>query len=129
MTLRIPRRTFVAAAFGTASLPLWPAASLGQASGQVAAIHNPLQSFDLEDVRLGAGPALEAAQVNRRYLMELDPDRFVRVHRSSIVQIDRVKELIPDFHGDFTLVLKSGTRLTLSRTYRAKVETLLGREL
>ena len=60
---------------------------------------------------------------------ELDPDRFVRVHRSSIVQIDRVKELIPDFHGDFTLVLKSGTRLTLSRTYRAKVEALLGREL
>ena len=75
---------------------------------------------------------------NREYLVrdtmgrlerELDPDRFVRVHRSSIVQIDRVKDLIPDFHGDFTLVLKTGSRLTLSRTYRAKVEALLGRAL
>ena len=53
---------------------------------------------------------------------ELDPDRFVRVHRSSIVQIDRVAELQPDFHGDFTLVLKNGTTLTLSRGYRPKLE-------
>ena len=60
---------------------------------------------------------------------ELDPDRFVRVHRSSIVQIDRVRELLPDFHGDFTLVLKTGTTLTLSRGYRAKLEAVLGREL
>ena len=60
---------------------------------------------------------------------ELDPDRFVRVHRSSIVQIDRVRELLPDFHGDFTLVLKNGTELTLSRGYRAKLEALLGRGL
>ena len=60
---------------------------------------------------------------------ELDPDRFVRVHRSSIVQIDRVRELLPDFHGDFTLVLKTGTKLTLSRGYRAKLEAVLGREL
>ncbi|MBB6091815.1 hypothetical protein HNQ60_000661 [Povalibacter uvarum] len=81
MTLRIPRRTFVAAAFGTASLPLWPATSLGQASGQVTTIHNPLQPFDLKDVRLGAGPALEAAQVNRRYLLELDPDRLLHMFR------------------------------------------------
>lgn len=80
MTLRIPRRTFVAAAFGAASLPLWPEMSLAQA-GQVATIHNPLRPFDLKDVRLGAGPALEAAQVNRRYLMELDPDRLLHMFR------------------------------------------------
>jgi two-component system LytT family response regulator len=60
---------------------------------------------------------------------QLDPDRFVRVHRSSIVQIDRVRELLPDFHGDFTLVLKNGTELTLSRGYRAKLEAVLGRGL
>ena len=60
---------------------------------------------------------------------ELDPDRFVRIHRSSIVRIDRIKELLPDFHGDYTLILKNGTRLTLSRTYRAKVEAVLGREI
>ena len=60
---------------------------------------------------------------------ELDPGRFVRVHRSSIVQIDRVRELLPDFHGDFTLVLASGTTLTLSRGYRSKLEAVLGRAL
>ena len=60
---------------------------------------------------------------------ELDPERFVRIHRSAIVQVDRIKELLPDFHGDFTMVLRNGARVTLSRTYRAKVEQVLGREL
>ena len=60
---------------------------------------------------------------------ELDPDRFVRIHRSAIVQIDRIAELQPDFHGEFTMRLRDGTMLTLSRTYRAKVEAALGREL
>jgi two-component system LytT family response regulator len=60
---------------------------------------------------------------------ELDPDCFVRIHRSTIVRIDRVKELIPDFHGDYTVILKNGTRLTLSRTYRAKLEAVLGRTI
>jgi two-component system LytT family response regulator len=60
---------------------------------------------------------------------ELDPETFVRVHRSSIVRVDRVRELLPDFHGDFTLVLKTGAQLTLSRSYRAKLEALLGRAL
>jgi two-component system LytT family response regulator len=34
---------------------------------------------------------------------ELDPERFVRIHRSAIVQVDRIKELLPDFHGDFVV--------------------------
>jgi len=46
-----------------------------------------------------------------------------------IVQVDRIKELLPDFHGDFVVVLRDGTRVTLSRTYRSKVEGILGREL
>jgi two-component system LytT family response regulator len=60
---------------------------------------------------------------------ELDPARFVRIHRSTIVQVDRIKELLPDFHGDFTVVLSDGSRVTLSRTYRARIEQLLGRDL
>jgi two-component system LytT family response regulator len=60
---------------------------------------------------------------------ELDPDAFVRIHRSTIVRVERVRELLPDFHGDFTVVLKNGTELTLSRGYRPKLEALLGREL
>ena len=60
---------------------------------------------------------------------ELDPERFVRIHRSAIVQVDRIKELLPDFHGDFIVVLRNGARVTLSRTYRRKVEAILRREL
>jgi two-component system LytT family response regulator len=60
---------------------------------------------------------------------ELDPERFVRIHRSAIVQLNRIRELVSDFHGDFEVVLRDGTRLTLSRSYRAKVETALGREI
>lgn len=60
---------------------------------------------------------------------ELDPERFVRIHRSAIVQLDRIRELVSDFHGDFEVVLRDGSRLTLSRSYRAKVETALGREI
>jgi LytTr DNA-binding domain/Histidine kinase-, DNA gyrase B-, and HSP90-like ATPase len=73
------------------------------------------------------GPALPRARHDGTPRARLDPDCFVRIHRSSIVRIDRIKELLPDFHGDFTLVLKDGTRLTLSRTYRPKVEAVLGR--
>ena len=60
---------------------------------------------------------------------ELDPERFVRIHRSTIVQIDRVRELLPAFHGDFIVVLRDGTRLNMSRGYRSAVEAVLGRSL
>ncbi|MBY0507982.1 MAG: LytTR family DNA-binding domain-containing protein [Bryobacteraceae bacterium] len=51
----------------------------------------------------------------------LDPDKFVRVHRSKIVNIDRIKELHPWFHGDYQVVLNSGAQITLSRTYRERL--------
>ena len=70
-----------------------------------------------------------ARETMGRLERELDPDQFVRIHRSAIVQVDRIKELHPDFHGDFTVVLRDGTRVTLSRNYRAKVEHVLRREL
>jgi two-component system, LytTR family, response regulator len=60
---------------------------------------------------------------------ELDPQRFVRVHRSAIVQVDRILELQPSFHGDFSIVLRDGSRLPLSRTYRDRVARVLGRPL
>jgi two-component system LytT family response regulator len=60
---------------------------------------------------------------------ELDPERFVRIHRSTIVQIDRVRELLPAFHGDFIVVLRDGTRLNMSRGFRSAVEAVLGRSL
>lgn len=52
----------------------------------------------------------------------LDPKRFVRIHRSAIVNVSRIKELHPLFHGDFHIILQNGTTLTLSRTYRKNLE-------
>jgi two-component system LytT family response regulator len=57
------------------------------------------------------------AAVERR----LDPARFVRIHRSGIVNIDKVKELRPAFHGDFEVILVGGRRLRCSRTYAAEL--------
>jgi two-component system, LytTR family, response regulator len=59
----------------------------------------------------------------------LDPMRFIRVHRSSIVNIDSIFELQPISHGEFELVLKNGHRLRVSRTYRAQLEKRLGQSL
>jgi two-component system LytT family response regulator len=59
----------------------------------------------------------------------LDPQRFIRVHRSSVVNIDSIFELQPISHGEFELVLKNGQRLRVSRTYRAHLEKRLGQFL
>ena len=59
----------------------------------------------------------------------LDPMRFIRVHRSSIVNLDSILELQPISHGEFALVLKDGHRLRVSRTYRAHLEKRLGQSL
>ena len=54
---------------------------------------------------------------------------FVRIHRSTLVNIQRVKELLPLSKGEFTVVLVDGTELKLSRNYRFALEHLLGKEL
>ncbi len=59
----------------------------------------------------------------------LDPMRFVRVHRSSLVNIDSILELQPISHGEFELVLKDGHRSRVSRTYRIQLEKRLGQSL
>jgi two-component system LytT family response regulator len=55
----------------------------------------------------------------------LDPKQFARIHRSIIVNIDRIKELEPLFYGEYSVKLHNGTKLTLSRTYREKLFALL----
>lgn len=59
----------------------------------------------------------------------LDNQQFARVHRSSMVQIDCITELIPESHGDFTLRLRGGGEVTLSRMFRERLEGRLGRIL
>jgi two-component system LytT family response regulator len=60
---------------------------------------------------------------------QLDPKLFVRVHRSAIVNIDRIKELQPWFHGEYRILLREGVELTLSRNYKDKLHGVLGRSL
>jgi two-component system LytT family response regulator len=57
----------------------------------------------------------------------LDSRRFARIHRSRIVNTERIKELQPWFNGDYVVILRDGTRLTLSRGYREKLQDRLGK--
>jgi two-component system, LytTR family, response regulator len=59
----------------------------------------------------------------------LDPKRFVRVHRSAIVNIESILQLEPISHGEFDVVLKSGARTRVSRNYRTQLEDRLGQPL
>lgn len=59
----------------------------------------------------------------------LDPRRFVRVHRSTVVNIDSILHLEPASHGEFDLVLRSGHRVHVSRTFRPLLEARLGQPL
>ncbi len=58
---------------------------------------------------------------------KLSPTRFIRISRSTIVNIERIKEMQPMFHGDYVVILKNGTRLNLSRNYREKLNHILGK--
>jgi two-component system LytT family response regulator len=51
----------------------------------------------------------------------LDPARFARIHRSTIVQVDRIADIIAAWHGDFDVTLRDGTVLRLTRNYRDRV--------
>ena len=57
---------------------------------------------------------------------KLDPEKFVRVHRSIMVNVEKVKEIHPRSNGDQDLVLQNGKQLMLSRNYRDKFFALLG---
>jgi two-component system LytT family response regulator len=59
----------------------------------------------------------------------LDRRRFVRVHRSAIVNIDSIVQLEAQSHGEFDAVLRTGARVRISRTYRTQLEERLGQPL
>ena len=60
---------------------------------------------------------------------QLDPKKFRRIHRSSLVQINKIKELQPWFHGEYRIVLHCGAELMLSRNYRENLQEALGKVL
>jgi two-component system, LytTR family, response regulator len=57
----------------------------------------------------------------------LDPEKFFRIHRCRIVNMERIQEMQPWLNGEYAVVLRTGTRLTLSRGYREKLQERLGR--
>jgi two-component system, LytTR family, response regulator len=58
---------------------------------------------------------------------KLPASRFLRISRSTMVNVERIKELQPMFHGDYTVILQNGTKLNLSRGYREALNQLLGK--
>jgi two-component system LytT family response regulator len=55
----------------------------------------------------------------------LDPERFFRIHRSRIVNVERIQEMQPWLNGEYSIVLRTGARLTISRGYREKLQEKL----
>jgi len=84
-----------------------------EAAGNYARIHVGKESHLLRETM----SALET---------RLDPEKFLRIHRSTIVNIERIQELQPWFHGDYVVILRDGTQLTLSRGYRQKIQEVFG---
>ena len=77
-------------------------------------------------VKLHVGPRTYLLRETMGHLEEkLDPARFLRIHRSTMVRVDRIKELEPLFQGDYLVILHDGSRLTSSRSYRDRLQQLL----
>ena len=87
-----------------------------KAEGNYVRVHNGQKSFLIRETI----SHLEA---------RLDPKSFLRIHRSTIVRVNQIKELQPSFHGDYRVILLNGTQLTLSRNYREGLHKLFGQTL
>ncbi|MDQ6690118.1 MAG: LytTR family DNA-binding domain-containing protein [Gemmatimonadota bacterium] len=80
-----------------------------------------------DSVRIHAGKATHLVRKSMGDVLALlDGRSFLRIHRSTIVNIDRVRELQPYFHGEYVVVLRDGAKLKLSRGYRDSLARLLG---
>jgi hypothetical protein len=83
-----------------------------QAAGREVVLHLGAQSYRLRE-------SMQSVE------QSLDPRSFVRVHRSRIVNLDRIREIYPWAYGDFRIVMRDGTIVNFSRRYRSRVEALL----
>lgn len=83
-----------------------------EAAGNYAILHVGAERFEIRST---------LAKLER----ELDPDRFVRTHKSSIVNLAKVREVEPWFSGDYRIVLEGGGVVNLSRRYRSRFETVV----
>ena len=81
-------------------------------------------------VRVHVGPQEHLVRDTMSHLeSELDPQQFVRIHRSTIVNVDRIQEMQSSYNGEYVVLLRNGTRLTLSRGYRDSIQSRLGKPI
>jgi two-component system LytT family response regulator len=80
------------------------------------------------NLHIGGKELLYRAALNE-LAERLDPVRFVRVHRSAIINIESILHLEPISHGEFEVILKDGSRSRISRSYRRQMEKRLGQSL
>jgi two-component system, LytTR family, response regulator len=80
------------------------------------------------NLHIGGKELLYRAALNE-LAERLDPVRFIRVHRSAIVNIESILRLEPISHGEFEVILKDGSKPRISRTYRGQLEKRLGQSL
>ena len=79
-------------------------------------------------VRLHAGSESHYVRATLGKLeAQLPPANFMRISRSAVVNLERVKELQPLFYGDYVVILQNGSRLNMTRNYRDRVESMLAR--
>jgi two-component system, LytTR family, response regulator len=77
-------------------------------------------------VRISTGTETHLLRETMAHLEErLDPEVFLRVHRSSIVNLQFVKEVRTELSGDFSVVLVNGQKVAMSRSYRSRVSEWL----
>jgi LytTr DNA-binding domain len=84
-----------------------------QAAGREVVLHLGSQSYRLRE-------SMQSVE------QSLDPRAFVRVHRSRIVNLDRIREIYPWAYGDFRIVMRDGAVVNFSRHYRSRLEELMG---
>lgn len=78
-------------------------------------------------VRLHSGQVSYLVRQSMQRIEEmLDPTLFARVHRSAIVNLDRVRKLVANVDGSYAVVLATGTTVPLGASYRARLEDVLG---
>ena len=83
---------------------------------------------DGDHVKFHVGPHTYLHRTTLTRLEErLSPKMFLRIHRSIVVNVERVRELQPWFQGDYVLILADGTRLTSGRSYRERVREFVAR--
>ena len=84
---------------------------------------------DRNYVRLHVGGRAYLLRENLTHIASvLDPATFCRIHRSTIVNIDRIQAVESLFHGEYLVVLQDGTKLTSGRSYRSGLHALMGKK-